>query len=333
MTFPVLVTGAAGFIGFHVAKALLARGNAVVGIDNLNDYYDPQLKRDRLLALDEVGGDFTFRQCDFADSEALDVALTGLDFKHIVHLGAQAGVRYSLENPGAYVQSNLVGHLNILELARHRNTKHLVCASSSSVYGQNAKIPFSVADRTDRPVSLYAATKKADELISESYAHLYRIPMTGLRFFTVYRPWGRPDMAPWLFTEAMLSGSPIKVFNDGKMRRDFTYIDDIVAGVIGTLDLPPVDDGNLKPGGSISQHAIYNIGNNRSEELSRLIAVIEAACGREAEKIMLPMQPAGVPVTYADIDNIVRDIGYAPATTIDLGLPAFVEWFRAYKGV
>ena len=333
MTFPVLVTGAAGFIGFHVAKALLARGNAVVGIDNLNDYYNPQLKRDRLFALDELGGDFTFRPCDFADSEALDVALSGLDFEHIVHLGAQAGVRYSLENPGAYIQSNLVGHLNILELARHRNTKHLVYASSSSVYGQNAKIPFSVADRTDRPVSLYAATKKAGELISESYAHLYRIPMTGLRFFTVYGPWGRPDMAPWLFTEAILSGSPIKVFNDGKMRRDFTYIDDIVAGVIGTLDLPPVDDGNLKPGGSSSPHAIYNIGNNQSEELSRFIAVIEAACGREAEKIMLPMQPGDVLVTYADINDIVRDIGYAPSTTIDVGLPTFVEWFRACKGV
>lgn len=326
----VLITGAAGFIGFHVASALIARGDHVLGIDSLNDYYDPALKYARLEQLGQ--GNFIFKQVDFADEDALDSVLEDELFDRIIHLGAQAGVRYSLTNPRAYVRSNLVGHLNLLEVARARRVP-MVYASSSSVYGGNTKMPFSVEDRTDHPVSLYAATKRADELMSETYAHLYHIPLTGLRFFTVYGPWGRPDMAPWLFTEAILSGSPIKVFNDGKMRRDFTYIDDIVAGVIGTLDLPPIEDGNLKPGGSNSPHAIYNIGNNQSEELSRFIAVIEAACGREAEKIMLPMQPGDVPVTYADIDDIVRDIGYAPATTIDVGLPAFVEWFRAYKGV
>ena len=333
MKSAVLVTGAAGFIGFHVAKALLTRGEAVVCVDNLNDYYDPQLKRDRLARLEATGGSFGFHECNFADNVALDAALKGLDFDRIVHLGAQPGVRHSIENPRAYVESNLVGHLNILEIARHRGTSHLVYASSSSIYGKNAKIPFSINDRAEHPVSLYAATKKADELISESYAHLYRIPMTGLRFFTVYGPWGRPDMAPWLFTEAILSGKPIKVFNQGKMRRDFTYIDDIVAGVIGALDKPPQDDGTLKPGGSDAPHAIYNIGNNQSEELARFIAVIEAACGRQAEKIMLPMQPGDVPVTYADIDDIARDIDYAPTTSIDVGIPAFVEWYRAYKGV
>ncbi|MEP7349961.1 MAG: NAD-dependent epimerase/dehydratase family protein [Sphingorhabdus sp.] len=329
----IVVTGTAGFIGFHVASALLRRGETVIGIDSLNDYYDPQLKRDRLNAIDQTNGHFDFIQCNFADHHALEAALDGRNFDRIVHLGAQAGVRYSLENPRAYVESNLVGHLNMLEIARHRGVKHLVYASSSSVYGQNAKTPFSVGDRVDRPVSLYAATKKSDELISESYAHLYRIPMTGLRFFTVYGPWGRPDMAPWLFTEAILTGKPIKVFNDGKMRRDFTYIDDIVAGVVGTLDKAPVDDGNIKPGGSSSPHAIYNIGNNKAEELSRFIGVIEEACGREAEKIMLPMQPGDVPATFADIDDIARDTGYAPTTPIDVGIPAFVEWFRTYKGL
>ncbi len=333
MKSAVLVTGAAGFIGFHVAKALLTRGEAVVCVDNLNDYYDPQLKRDRLARLEATGGSFAFHECNFADNVALESALKGLDFERIVHLGAQPGVRHSIENPRAYVESNLVGHLNILEIARRRGTRHLVYASSSSIYGKNAKIPFSINDRAEHPVSLYAATKKADELISESYAQLYRIPMTGLRFFTVYGPWGRPDMAPWLFTEAILSGKPINVFNQGKMRRDFTYIDDIVAGVIGALDKPPQDDDTLKPGGSDAPHAIYNIGNNQSEELARFIAVIEAACGRQAEKIMLPMQPGDVPVTYADIDDIARDIGYAPTTTIDVGIPAFVEWYRAYKGV
>lgn len=330
---PILVTGVAGFIGFHVASALLNRGEAVIGVDSMNAYYDPQLKADRLAELQKLGGNFSFYSINFADQGALEAALAVSEFDHIVHLGAQPGVRYSLENPRAYAESNIVGHLNMLELARHRRVKHFVYASSSSVYGQNAKIPFSVSDRVDQPVSLYAATKKADELISESYAHLYRIAMTGLRFFTVYGPWGRPDMAPWLFTEAILNGEPIKVFNNGAMRRDFTYIDDIVAGIIATLDHPPVDDGAEKPGGSKAPHAIYNIGNNRSEELGRFIEAIEQACGRKAEKIMLPMQAGDVPATYADIDDLVRDTGYAPTTSIDVGIPAFVEWYRTYKGL
>jgi UDP-glucuronate 4-epimerase len=329
----IIVTGAAGFIGYHVAMSLLKRGDNVIGIDNLNDYYDPQLKRDRVAQLEQASNHFSFHPLNFADRASMDAAFDAVDFDDIVHLGAQAGVRYSLENPHAYIESNLVGHLNMLELARSRKVDHFVYASSSSVYGQNTKIPFSVSDRVDHPVSLYAATKKSDELMSESYAHLYGIAMTGLRFFTVYGPWGRPDMAPWLFTEAILTGKPIKVFNNGAMQRDFTYIDDIVAGVIATLDKPPADDGQVKPGGSIAAHAIYNIGNNQSEELIRFIEVIETACGRKAEKIMMPMQAGDVPKTFADIDDIVRDTGYQPTTPIDSGIPAFVEWFRTYKGL
>ncbi len=328
----ILVTGAAGFIGFHVTQALLSSGRTVIGIDNLNDYYDPQLKRDRLAALNVGNAEFRFLHCDFADHLALETALAGSDFGDIIHLGAQAGVRYSLENPRAYAQANLLGHLNMLEIARHRKIRHMVYASSSSVYGQNAKIPFSVEDQVDHPVSLYAATKKSDELMSESYSHLYRTPLTGLRFFTVYGPWGRPDMAPWLFTEAILAGQPIKVFNHGKMRRDFTYIDDIVLGVIAALNHPPADDGLAKPGGSQSPHVLYNIGNNQAEELGHFIEVIEAACGRKAEKIMMDMQPGDVPATYANIDAITRDLGYRPQTSIETGIPAFVKWYRDYKG-
>ncbi len=326
-----LVTGAAGFIGYHTSRKLIEAGNTVIGIDSLNDYYDPQLKRDRLAELAKLQGDFHFIHSDFSDHETMEQSLAPFEFSNIIHLGAQAGVRYSIENPRAYIQANVVGHLNILELARSRTIEHLVYASSSSVYGQNAKIPFSVDDRVDNPVSLYAATKKSDELISESYSHLYRIPMTGLRFFTVYGPWGRPDMAPWLFTDAILSGQPIKVFNHGKMRRDFTYIDDIVAGVIATLNGPPSDNGLRKPGGSISPHAIYNIGNNQAEELGRFIEIIEAACGKTAQKIMMDMQPGDVAATYADITDIQRDHGYAPTTAIDVGIPAFAEWLRNYK--
>lgn len=329
----IIVTGAAGFIGYHVCAALLRRGNRVVGIDNLNDYYDPQLKLDRLAELQKSNHEFAFLKLDFADHQALTDGLRDTEFDRIIHLGAQAGVRYSLQNPRAYVQSNLVGHLNMLELARERQAEHLVYASSSSVYGQNEKIPFSVDDRVDHPVSLYAATKKSDELISESYSHLYRIPMTGLRFFTVYGPWGRPDMAPWLFTEAVLAGKPIKLFNHGDMRRDFTYIDDIVAGVTACLDKAPADDGSEKPGGSISPHAIYNIGNNKSEKLTDFVAMIEQACGKKAETVMMDMQPGDVPVTFADIDAISRDHGYRPTTPISAGIPEFVKWFREYKGV
>ena len=330
----ILVTGAAGFIGAAVSAALLARGDAVIGVDNLNDYYSVALKearRDRLAA--QGGNRFAFEPLHFADRQALDAALAPLAFDRVVHLGAQAGVRYSIENPHAYVQSNLVGHLNLLEIARHRGIAHMVYASSSSVYGANAKQPFSVNDRVDHPLSLYAATKKADELMSETYAHLYRLPLTGLRFFTVYGPWGRPDMMLWLFTAAILEGRPISVFNHGEMWRDFTYIDDIVAGVLAALDNPPPDDGALKPGGSTKPHRIYNIGNNRSEHLLKVIGLIEEACGRTATRIMLPMQPGDVPSTQADIDAIAHDLGYAPTTPIEVGVPAFVRWYREFHGV
>jgi UDP-glucuronate 4-epimerase len=331
----ILLTGTAGFIGAAVAERLLARGDTVVGIDNLNDYYAVALKQDRLARLRAAtGGErFDFRRIDFADMTALEAGLQDREFDGIVHLGAQPGVRYSLENPHAYVAANLVGHLNMLELARRRQPGHFVYASSSSVYGGNAKVPFAVEDRVDHPYSLYAATKKADELMSETYAHLYRLPQTGLRFFTVYGPWGRPDMMPWIFTSKIVRGEPIPVFNNGEMSRDFTYIDDIVGGVVASLDNPPADDGAVKPGGSVGPHAIYNIGSNRPEDLMKVIGIIEQACGRAAVLDMQPMQPGDVPRTYADIDAIQRDLGYAPTTPVEVGFPKFVEWFRAYHGL
>lgn len=330
----ILVTGIAGFIGHAVAAALAARGERVVGIDNLNDYYDPALKQARLADLAARFGDaVTVVEGDIADENALDAAVAGRGVDRIVHLAAQAGVRYSLENPRAYVRSNLAGHVNMLELARGLGVRHLVYASSSSVYGGNRQLPFRVEDRADHPVSLYAATKKSNELLSESYAHLFRIPQTGLRFFTVYGPWGRPDMAVWLFTAAILAGRPIKVFNGGAMQRDFTYIDDIVAGVLAALDRPPADDGAVKPGGSMSPHAIYNLGNNNAEELTRLIAVIEEACGRAAVRELHPMQPGDVSATYADIAAASRDLGFSPATSIERGARAFVDWYRAHYAV
>jgi UDP-glucuronate 4-epimerase len=332
--FAVLVTGAAGFIGSAVSEALMARGQAVIGIDNLNDYYPVSLKQARLERVKAAGGaPFTFLELDFSDMATVQKALEPYRFDTIVHLGAQAGVRYSIENPHAYVASNLSGHVNMLEVARARGVRHMVYASSSSVYGGNTKLPFAVEDRTDHPVSLYAATKRADELMSETYAHLFRLPQTGLRFFTVYGPWGRPDMALWKFAERIFTGRPIEVYNHGDMYRDFTYIDDIVAGVLACHDNPPADDGEQKPGGSVKPHAVYNIGNNRSEHLMRLIDVLEEACGRKAEITMLPMQPGDVPATYADITAIVRDTGYAPTTPIDVGVPRFVDWYRGYMGV
>ena len=327
----VLITGVAGFIGAELAARLLARGDEVVGIDNLNDYYQVSLKEARLARLRGEGGErFVFHKLDFADYALLARTLADEPFERIVHLGAQAGVRYSIENPHAYVQSNLVGHLNLLEIARHRGVGHMVYASSSSVYGGNDKLPFAVEDRADHPVSLYAATKRADELMSETYAHLYRLPLTGLRFFTVYGPWGRPDMMLWNFTRRILAGESIPVFNHGDMYRDFTYIDDIVSGVVAALDHPPADDGKEKAGGSVKPHALYNIGNNRSEHLMRVIEVLEQACGRKAELEMLPMQPGDVPRTYADIAAIQRELGYAPTTAVDVGVPRFVEWYRSY---
>jgi UDP-glucuronate 4-epimerase len=332
-TLAILVTGVAGFIGMHVACALLARGEVVIGIDNLNDYYDVQLKQDRLSAIAATGhdGQFKFSLVDFSDQHALETVVQGVEIERVVHLGAQAGVRYSLQNPRAYVASNLAGHVNMLELARERRVAHMVYASSSSVYGANWSLPFRVEDRVDWPISLYAATKRADELMSETYSHLFRIPQTGLRFFTVYGPWGRPDMAVWLFSDAILNKRPITVFNGGKMKRDFTYIDDIVAGILAALDNPPADDGQEKAGGSRSPHRLYNIGNHRAEELETLITAIETAFGKKALRDYQPMQPGDVPATYADISAIQTDLGFAPTTPISIGIPRWAEWYEGYR--
>lgn len=327
-----LVTGAAGFIGMHTAARLLERGEAVTGIDNFTPYYPVALKHARVAHLRQAyGALFQFVEADFGDANALNDALARTSFDRIVHLGAQPGVRYSLENPSAYIHSNIAGHLNILELARHRDIGHLVYASSSSVYGMRPDTPFRVSDRADMPISLYAATKRADELMSETYAHLFRIPQTGLRFFTVYGPWGRPDMAVWKFTDAVLRGQPIDVYNHGDMLRDFTFIDDIVTGVLLALDHPPHDDGTPKPGGFTTPHRLYNIGNNRPEQLVDLIAAIEKACGQTAQLNLLPMQDGDVYQTFADIDDIGRDLGFSPTTTIETGVRRFVEWFQAFS--
>jgi UDP-glucuronate 4-epimerase len=332
-TLNTLVTGAAGFVGYHVARRLLERGERVVGIDNLNAYYDPRLKLDRLAELERVApAAFEFRKLDFSDWEALEAGLKTFAVDNIVHLGAQAGVRYSIDNPRAYVSANLAGHLNLLELARSRRAGHFVYASSSSVYGGNMNLPFSVEDRVDHPISLYAATKRADELMSEAYAHLYRIPMTGLRFFTVYGPWGRPDMAMWIFTRKILAGEPIQVFNNGRMRRDFTYIDDIVDGVMAAHDRPVPDNGACKAGGSHAPHAIYNLGNSRSEELLEMIALLEQACGLKARLDLQPLQAGDVSETFADIGPAQQELGFAPETSISSGIPRFVEWYRSYAG-
>ncbi|ONF96400.1 NAD-dependent epimerase/dehydratase family protein [Sphingomonas jeddahensis] len=322
-----LVTGAAGFIGAAVAQRLLDRGEQVVGIDNLNDYYIVQLKRDRLALLTSQPG-FTFAHVDIADAAALKAALAPHAITHIVHLAAQAGVRYSLTNPEVYVQSNLVGQVNMLEYARALDgLVSMSYASSSSVYGGNTKMPFAEHDRVDAPISLYAATKKADELMGNVYGHLYRLPMTGLRFFTVYGPWSRPDMATWLFADAILKGRPIRVFNNGDMSRDFTFIDDIVSGVVAVTDNPPIDVGTKPP------HRIYNIGNNKPEQLLRMIDVLEDALGVQAVRSLEPMQPGDVPATYADISAIAADHGYAPTTPIEVGIPRFVDWFKRYHGL
>ena len=327
----ILVTGAAGFIGSTTARVLLERGDEVIGIDNLNDYYDPSLKRARLERLSSrFDNRFRFEQVDFSDAKALNEMASRYNFDRIVHLGAQAGVRYSIENPAAYVQSNLVGHCNMIELARQRESSHLVYASSSSVYGGNKTLPFRVEDRVDHPLSMYAATKKADELLSESYASLYGVPMTGLRFFTVYGPWGRPDMAMWIFTKALYEGTPLPLFNRGQMRRDFTYVDDIVRGVVACLDGPPKNDGTEKAGGSTAAHAVYNIGNHRSEDLMRVVELLEEATGRKAASDPQPMQPGDVKETFADISAIQRDHGFEPCTSIEEGVPKFVEWYKEY---
>ena len=312
----------------------MGRGDEVVGVDIVNDYYDPALKEARLRRLaDDFGDSFQVKRVDFAERAALDDALQGVAFDRIVHLGAQAGVRYSMENPAAYIHSNLVGHGNMIDLARQRGVDHFVYASSSSVYGGNKNLPFRVEDRVDHPLSLYAATKKANELVSESYASLYGLPATGLRFFTVYGPWGRPDMAIWIFTKALFEGSALPLFNGGEMRRDFTFIDDIVSGVLACLDKPPAGDGLEKPGGSFAPHAIYNIGNNRSEDLMRVVALLEQETGQKAVISPQPMQAGDVRETCADISAIERDHGFRPTTTIDEGVPRFVRWYRDYHGL
>jgi UDP-glucuronate 4-epimerase len=329
-----LVTGVAGFIGFHVAKRLLARGEQVVGLDNLNDYYDVRLKEARLAQL-LPSGNFEFVKLDLANRQGMKELFAEQPIRRVVHLAAQAGVRYSLVNPHAYAESNIEGFLNVLEGSRRASVEHLVYASSSSVYGGNTKMPFSIHDNVDHPVSLYAASKKANELMAHCYAHLYRIPCTGLRFFTVYGPWGRPDMALFLFTKAILDGKPIEVFNHGRMQRDFTYIDDIVEGVIRTLDRPAEPDpawsgDRPDPGTSSAPARVYNIGNHQPVELARFIEVLEQALGRKAEKRMLPLQPGDIPATYADIDDLSRDVGFTPSTPIEVGIPRFVEWYRDF---
>jgi UDP-glucuronate 4-epimerase len=331
---PILVTGAAGFIGFHVAKRLLDRGDAVIGLDNLNDYYDVRLKEARLAQLTPYR-DFRFIKLDLANRQGMRDLFAEEPIRRVIHLAAQAGVRYSLVNPHAYTESNLEGFMNILEGCRRVKVEHLVYASSSSVYGGNTHMPFSVHDNVDHPVSLYAATKKANELMAHCYAHLYRIPCTGLRFFTVYGPWGRPDMALFIFTKAILEGRPIEVFNYGNMRRDFTYIDDIVEGVIRVLDRPAAPDLSWSgdrpdPGTSSAPSRVYNIGNHRPVELLRFIEVLEQAIGKKAEKKLSPLQPGDVPATYADIDDLARDVGFAPSTPIEEGIPRFVKWYREF---
>lgn len=333
----VLVTGAAGFIGFHLSKKLLKDGDLVVGLDNLNEYYDVRLKMDRLKLLEAEPG-FTFARIGLEDAAAVDALFGREKFDVVVNLAGQPGVRYSLENPRAYVNSNIVGFMNILEGCRHAGVKHLVYASSSSVYGANTKMPFSVDQNVDHPLSLYAASKKSNELMAHTYSALFGIPTTGLRFFTVYGPWGRPDMAPFLFTRAILEGRPIDVFNYGRMQRDFTFVSDIVEGVVRVMDRIPSPSPNWSglapdPATSFAPYAIYNIGNNTPVELSRFIEVLEECLGKKAGKNLLPMQAGDLPATYADIDDLVRDVGFRPATTIEEGLASFVSWYRDYYKV
>ena len=330
----VLVTGAAGFIGFHLSQCLLDRGDEVIGLDNLNDYYNVALKKARLAQLQTRSG-FKFCKLDLADRESMAQLFAEHRFERVVNLAAQAGVRYSLKNPHAYADSNLVGFINVLEGCRHSGVEHLVFASSSSVYGANTKTPFSVSDSVDRPVSLYAATKKANELMAHTYSHLYSLPTTGLRFFTVYGPWGRPDMAYFLFTKAILTGQPINVFNYGKMQRDFTYIDDVIEGAIRVIDRipqpnPSLSETDLTPGNSTAPYKIYNIGNNQPNDLMHFIEVLEDCLGIEANKNLLPMQPGDVPVTYADVDALIKDVGFKPSTPIELGIERFVKWYKCY---
>ncbi len=331
-----LVTGVAGFIGFHLSKRLLEQGDSVVGLDNLNEYYDVNLKKARLRQLEGNPG-FTFIKLDLADRKGMEKVFSEKKSDYVINMAAQAGVRYSLTNPHAYVDSNIVGFINILEGCRHAKVKHLVFASSSSVYGANTKMPFSVHHNVDHPVSLYAATKKANELMAHTYSSLYNLPCTGLRFFTVYGPWGRPDMALFLFTKAILEGKPIDVFNYGKMKRDFTYIDDIIEGVVRTIGKIPEPDSNWNGNNpdsatSYAPYKLYNIGNNNSVELMEFIKVLEDCLGKEAKKNLLPMQLGDVPATYADVDDLTKSVGFKPSTPIKEGIKLFVDWYQGYYG-
>jgi UDP-glucuronate 4-epimerase len=331
---PLLVTGAAGFIGFHVARRLLQEGKPVVGLDNLSAYYDPSLKQARLAQLQKLAG-FTFVKLDLADRDGMAALFKERRFEHVVHLAAQAGVRHSLTDPHAYVDANLVGFLNVLEGCRHNGCEHLLYASSSSVYGGNTKMPFSVHENVDHPLSLYGATKKANELMAHSYAHLFRLPATGLRFFTVYGPWGRPDMAMWIFTNAIFAREPIKLFNHGDMRRDFTYIDDVAEAIIRLIERVPLPQPKWNsqapdPGSSNAPWRVYNIGNNKPVELLELVRLLEQTIGKQAIRELLPMQPGDVPATYADVDDLMRDVGFRPLTPIAEGIARFITWYRDY---
>ncbi len=331
---PILVTGAAGFIGFHVARRLCEQGHAVVGLDNLNAYYDPKLKDARLAELRKFSG-FQFTKIELADRAAIAALFAEHRFPYVVHLAAQAGVRHSLTDPFAYIDANLLGFANILEGSRHNGCQHLLYASSSSVYGSNTHMPFSVHDNVDHPLSLYGASKKANELMAHAYSHLFRLPATGLRFFTVYGPWGRPDMAMWIFAKAILAGKPITLFNNGNMRRDFTYVDDVVEAIVRLVDHIPAADPNWSgeapdPGSSSAPWRVYNIGNNNPVELLDLVRVLEEAIGKKAVREMMPMQPGDVPATYADVDDLMREVDFRPATPISVGVGRFVDWYRSY---
>jgi len=333
----ILVTGAAGFIGFHLARRLLQQEQSVVGLDNVNDYYDVSLKQARLDELNKLRG-FRFVRLDIAERDELDRLFAASKFDVVVNLAAQAGVRYSLVNPHAYIRSNIDGFVNILEACRRNSVKHLIYASSSSVYGAVTKMPFSVHQNVDHPVSLYGASKKANELLAHSYSHLFGLPTTGLRFFTVYGPWGRPDMAMFIFTRAILADEPIQIFNHGRMERDFTYIDDIVEGVVRLVDRPPIPNANWSgddpdPATSAAPYRVYNIGNNRPESVMHLVEILERCLGRKAVKELTPMQPGDVPATYADVDDLARDIGFAPQTPLETGVERFVEWYRSFYRV
>jgi UDP-glucuronate 4-epimerase len=337
MSDALLVTGAAGFIGFHVVQRLLAAGRKVVGLDIVNNYYDPKLKEARLEVL-RRDPNFVFEKLDLVDRAAIKSLFAQYRFPIVVHLAAQAGVRYSLENPHAYIDANIEGFINVLEGCRHNGCGHLLFASSSSVYGANTKLPFSVSDNVDHPISLYAASKKANELMAHTYSHLYRVPATGLRFFTVYGPWGRPDMAMFIFAKAILSGTSIKLFNHGNMRRDFTFVEDVSEAIVRLVDRPPQGNPDWSgdrpdPSTSSAPWKIYNIGNNNPEDLMHVISVLEKEFGRTATKEMLPMQPGDVPATYADVDDLARDIGFRPSTRIEDGIARFARWYREYHKI